>query len=137
MGAMTRVAEWEWEDSLSSPNERSRSPLKIGPFLVGGREPVWELPLIDLNRRGVYITFPEDATPAENDFFRIVRPLRRREDTPHLPGQARRIVAEVKIMSVDGSHRARVQVLRGSIIKGTAAERIPQSNRPLPKGANQ
>jgi hypothetical protein len=98
--------------------------MKFGPFLVGGKEPIYELTLIDVSRAGVYLTFPQGATPAKDDVFRVVRPLKRRDDDKLAAGMPRKIVAEVKITRVMESTRVLVRVLRGSVISGTGAERI-------------
>jgi hypothetical protein len=124
MDAMTRSDAVEWEDTEESSGMGSWGPLKIGPFLLLGAGPILDLHLIEVNRNGVYLTFPEGTAPAENEVFIVVRPLRRREDPVLVSGQPRRIVAEVKVLKVEESNRALVKVLRGSVIKGTAAERI-------------
>jgi hypothetical protein len=124
MDATTRGAALEWGHTGDSSRKRFLGPLKIGPFLLGGIEPIYELPLIDVNRQGVYLTFPEGAALAENQIFRIVRPLRRREDPVFASGHPRRVVAKVKIVRVIEKSRVLVRVLKGSIIKGTGAEKI-------------
>ena len=124
MDAMTRADAVEWEDKEKSSGMGFWGPLKIGPFLLGGAGPILDLHLIEVNRNGVYLTFPEGTAPAENEVFGVVRPLGRREDPALVSGQPRKIVAEVKIMKVGELNRALVKVLSGSVIKGTAAERI-------------
>ena len=124
MDALTRADAAGWEDTEESSGMGSWGPLKIGPFLLGGTGPILDLHLIEVNRNGVYLTFPEGTATAENEIFNVVRPLGRCEDPVVVSGQPRKIVAEVKIMNVEGSNRALVKVLRGSVIKGTAAERI-------------
>jgi hypothetical protein len=124
MDAMTRGSALEWGHTAKSSGRRFFGPLKIGPFLLGGGGPIYDLPLIDVNRHGVYLTFPEGTMPAENEVFSVVRPLGRREDPVLASGQPRRVVAEVRVVRVVGTSRALVHVLRGSVIKGTGAERI-------------
>jgi hypothetical protein len=124
METMTHGGGLEWGLPANSSREMSFGPLKIGPFLVGGREPIHDLPLIEVNRREVYLTFPEGVALAENEVFRVVRPLRRRDDPILASGQPRRIVADVKIVRVMGTTRALVWVLRGSATKGIGAERV-------------
>jgi hypothetical protein len=97
--------------------------LKIGRYLLGGRSLIHDLRLIDVNRRGVFLTFPEGAGLTEDEIFFIVRPLTRQRDAVLNPGQPRKIVAEVEVLQVLDRTRARVRVLRGSVIKGIGAER--------------
>jgi hypothetical protein len=124
MDVMTYGSALEWGHTTKFSVRRFLGPLKIGPFLLGGGEPIYDLPLIDVNREGVYLTFPEGTAPAENEVFSVVRPLGRREDPVLASGQPRRVVAEVRIASVVRTTRALVHVLRGSVIKGIGAERI-------------
>jgi hypothetical protein len=123
MEAVTRGVAREWRDTVESSQKRFFGPLKIGPFLLGGSGPIHNLSLIDVNQRGVYLTFSERTLLAENDVFRVVRPLTRRTDPTLASGQPRRIVAEVKVVKVTGRTSVLVQVLRGSVIKGLGAER--------------
>jgi hypothetical protein len=124
MDAMTHGSAPEWGHAAKSSGRRFFGPLKIGPFLLGGRRPIHDLRLTDVSRERVYLTFPEGTALAENEVYRIVRPIGRREDPVLVSGQPRKIVAEVQIMKVEESTRALVKVLSGSVIKGTAAERI-------------
>ena len=123
MDAMTRGFAVEWGHTAKFSRRRFFGPLKIGPFLLGGRRPIHDLRLTDVSREGVYLTFPEGTALAENEVYRIVRPIGRREDPVLVSGQPRRVVAEVRVVRVVGTTRALVQVLRGSVIKGTGAER--------------
>jgi hypothetical protein len=123
MDAMTHGSAPEWGHAAKSSGRRFFGPLKIGPFLLGGRRPIHDLRLTDVSRERVYLTFPEGTALAENEVYRIVRPIGRREDPVLVSGQPRRVVAEVRVVRVVGTTRALVQVLRGSVIKGTGAER--------------
>jgi hypothetical protein len=124
MDAMTRWSALEWGHMSNPSVRRSFGPLKIGRFLFGGRLPILDLRLIEVNRDGVYLTFPEGATPAENEVFNVVRPVGRCEDPVLASGRPRRVVAEVKVVKAVGATRTLVQVLWGSVIKGIGAERV-------------
>jgi len=124
MDATIRRAGIEWQNPLPVSRAGFTGPVKIGPFLVGGSGPIHNLPLIDVTRKGLYLTFPEEARPAENEVFRVVRPLGRRADAVLASGRPRKIVAAVKILRVEETTRALVKVLWGSVIKGMGAERI-------------
>jgi hypothetical protein len=96
----------------------------IGPFTIGGNGPIHDLPLIELKRDGgVYITFPEGATPSVGEVYRIVRPSGFYEEEFSFPGRLRRTVAKVRVLSVSRGKRAEVQVLRGSVLGGMSAEK--------------
>ena len=123
MEAVSRGVAREWGHAVDSSQKRFFGPLKIGPFLLGGSRPIHNLSLIDVNQRGVYLTFSEGTLLAEREVFRVVRPLTRRTDPTLASGQPRRIVAEVKVVKVTGRTSVLVQVLRGSVIKGLGAER--------------
>ena len=75
MDAMTRADAVEWEDKEKSSGMGFWGPLKIGPVLLGVAGPILDLHLIEVNRNGVYLTFPEGTAPAENEVFGVVRPL--------------------------------------------------------------
>jgi len=124
MDAMTRGSALEWGHMANPSVKRSFGPLKIGRFLLGGRLPILDLRLIEVYRDGVFLTFPEGTTPAENEVFNVVRPVGRREDPVLASGCPRRVVAEVKIVKAVGATRTLVQVLWGSVIKGVGAERV-------------
>jgi hypothetical protein len=124
MDAMTRGDALEWGHMANPSVKSSFGPLKIGPFLLGGRRPIHDLRLIDVTRDGVYLTFPEGTALAENEVYRIVRPIGRREDPVLVSGQPRRVVAEVRVVKAVGATRTLVQVLWGSVIKGVGAERV-------------
>lgn len=123
MDTMTRGDALQWGHPATSARMKFVTALNIGPFLLGGSGPVHDLPLIEVTRLGVYITFPTGVRPAENDVFRIVRPLWRREDPVLTSGQPRKVVAEVQIVSVRECPRVLVRVLKGSVISGISAER--------------
>lgn len=124
MEAMARGDALEWGHTLDSSRKRFLGPLKIGAFLLGGIDPIHSLPLIDVGRQGVYLTFPEGTALVENDVFRVVRPLMRSDASILASGNPRVIVAEVKVLRVTENTRALVQVLTGSVIKGTGAEKL-------------
>lgn len=124
MDAMTRGDALEWGHTANSSGKNFLGPLKIGSFLLGGRRPIHDLRLIDLTRDGVYLTFPEGTALAENEVYRIVRLIGRREDPVLVSGQPRRVVAEVRVVKAVGATRTLVQVLWGSVIKGLGAERV-------------
>jgi hypothetical protein len=124
MEAVTRSIEREWGHAVDSSQKRFFGPLKIGPFLLGGNGPIHNLSLIDVNQRGVYLTFSERTLLAENDVFRVVRPLTRSTDPTLTSGQPRRIVAEVQVVKVTGRTSVEVKVLRGSVTSGMGAERV-------------
>jgi hypothetical protein len=123
MDALTRGSAFEWGHMANPSAKRSFGPLKIGRLLLGGGLPILDLRLIEINRDGVFLTFPEGATPAENAVFNVVRPLGRREDPVLASGQPRRIVAEVRVVKAVKGTRTLVQVLWGSVIGGVGAER--------------
>ena len=124
MEAVSRGVAREWGHAVDSSQKRFFGPLKIGPFLLGGSGPIHNLSLIDVNRRGVYLTFSERTLLAENEVYRVVRPLTRRTDSTLASGQPRRIVAEVQVVKVVGRTSVQVQVLRGSVTSGMGAERV-------------
>ena len=124
MEAVTRGVAREWAHASDSSHKRFFGPLKIGPFLLGGNGPIHNLSLIDVNQRGVSLTFSERTLLAENDVFRVVRPLTRRTDPTLASGQPRRIVAEVKVVKVTGRTSVQVKILRGSVTSGMGAERM-------------
>jgi hypothetical protein len=96
----------------------------IGPLAIGGNDPIYDLPLIELKRDGeVYITFPENVTLTVGEVFRIVRPFGNLEERYLSLGRPRITVAKVKILKVHRGRRAEIKVLRGSIIGGVSAER--------------
>jgi len=101
---------------------RTGMALSIGSFLYGGTRPIYDLRLIDVSRHGVYLSFESGATISEGEVFRIVRPLRRRTDAVLRRGEARKVVARVKVLRVEDPSRALVQVLQGSVIRGIGAE---------------
>jgi len=92
--------------------------------MLGGNEPRYELPLIDIGLTRSSITFSPGTRLAKGDMFEIVRPLRMRADFTSLSGGLRRIVALVKIVGVEDDVRARVEVLGGSLRGGVWAERF-------------
>jgi hypothetical protein len=124
MEAMTRGSALEWGDTLDSARRKSPGAMKIGPFLLGGKEPIYDLSLIDVSRTGVYLTFPEGAAPARDEVYRVVRPIKRHVDDKLAAGMPRLIVAEVMVTRLMENTRVLVRVLRGSVIKGTGVERI-------------
>lgn len=98
--------------------------LRIGPYILRGGGPVYELPLIDLSRRGSYLVFPRGTSLVPGDVFEIVRPLRAGDRCAPGPGTARKAIARVVVISVDEKSRARVRVLSGSVRKGFWAQRV-------------
>ena len=96
----------------------------IGPFMIGGNGPIYDLPLIELKRDGrVYLTFPEGTRPNVGDVYRIVRPVGFYGDDYSSFGRPRKTAAKVKILGASGGTRAEVQILKGSIIRGMSAEK--------------
>ncbi len=118
-----------------SPAEASgRSlSLRIGPYILRGGGPVYELPLIDLSRRRSYLMFPRGTPLVPGDIFEIVRPLRARDGCTPGPGKVRKAVARVVVLGVDEKSRARVRVLSGSIRKGFWAERVHEDRLAAPR----
>ncbi len=122
MDVMTHEGSYRWgRDSVPS-RTRSSVSLRLGPFILGGYKPVYDLLLIDVTLRGVYVTFAAGTPLLPGARFNIVRPLVRRDDPVLESGQPRRIVAEVEIVVVGEAGRTLVRVLRGSVIGGTGAE---------------
>ena len=120
---MTHEGSYRWgHDSLPSGRSIPFS-LRLGPFILGGHEPVYDLLLIDVTRRGVYVTFARGTPLVPGTRFNIVRPIGRHDDPILKPGQPRRIVAEVEIIERGDAGRALVRVLGGSVISGTGAEK--------------
>jgi len=97
--------------------------VRFGPFILGENGPLYELPLIELTREGTYITFSEGGDPSQGDLFSIISPVGNREGLPLTRGALRKVVAVVKILRIEGERRALVEVLRGSVAKGSYAER--------------
>jgi hypothetical protein len=124
MEAVTHGGPYEWGRAAGRWHMRIPVPLKLGPFLAGGNGPIYDLLLIDVTRRGVFITFGREAELAVGSIFCVVRPLGKHDDPVLLPGQLRKIVAEVQIVEVKEGGRALVRVLKGSVIRGTGAERV-------------
>jgi hypothetical protein len=100
--------------------------LRIGRFILRGGGPVYEIPLIDVSVNRTSIMFPPGTDLAVGEIFEIVRPIRVTDDSAWRPESPRKVVALVKVTSVDGESRAVVNVLRGSVIKGYWAERVDE-----------
>jgi hypothetical protein len=99
--------------------------IALGPFVWGGNEPIYDLPLIELRRSGeVYITFPDGVNLSVGEVYLIVRPIGLSGDGYFFLGQPRRSVAKVKIGMITGQTRAQIQVLGGSVIRGVSAEKL-------------
>ncbi|MGA2623904.1 MAG: hypothetical protein ABSF91_08635 [Bacteroidota bacterium] len=101
--------------------------MRIGPLILGGNMTPFDIPVMELKRDGIFLTFPEEATLHEGEVLWIVRWIgsyRRPRVFSFLP---RRIVATVKILKITDGTRAFVQVLKGSVAKGFCAEKVPLS----------
>lgn len=101
--------------------------MRIGPLILGGSTTAFDIPVIELKRDGIFLTFPEEATLHEGEVFWIVRWMgtyKRPRIFSFLP---RRIVATVKILKITDGTRAFVHVLKGSVVKGFCAEKAPLS----------
>ena len=133
METMTCGEALEWGHTSESAMKKFFGALKIVPILLGGRAPIHDLSLIDVSRRGVYLTFRQGTAFADNEVFRVVRPFLRREDPVLVTGQPRLIVAEVKFVRAIEKTRDLVHVVRGSVIKGTGAEKFGCDFRDLPR----
>jgi len=107
-------------------NSRRSWVLRIGRFILGGKEPQHELPLIDIGLTRTSITFPPGTLPVRGEMFEIVRPFRMNADfTPPSRG-LRKVVALVKIVGIEHGTRTRVEVLGGSLRRGVWAERFDE-----------
>ncbi len=105
--------------------------MRIGRFILRGGGPLYEIPLIDVSKNGTYLMFPRGLRLVVGEIFEIVRPIRISGDFLRKPERLRRVVARVKVVSVEAESRARVHVLSGSVIKGSWAER-PEDDRRAP-----
>jgi len=123
MEAVTREGSYRWEDDSLHWKLRIPGPLRFGPFILGGDEPVYNLLLIDVTRHGVYLTFEEGTSLTKGAVFRVVRPLGKHDDPLLSPGQFRKVVALVEIVDISEPGRALVRVLSGSVLSGTGAEK--------------
>ncbi|HMD12988.1 MAG TPA: hypothetical protein VKI62_00040 [Bacteroidota bacterium] len=100
------------------------SMLTIGRFVFGRRGQMYHISCIELNRDGVYLTFPQGTLLTEGEIFRMVRPLGSYKYDYFSFGCPRNIVAKVKVLKIAGNGRVRVQVLKGTVTNGVSAERI-------------
>jgi len=123
MEAIAREGSYGWEDVSLPSKMRIPGPLKFGPFILGGNDPIYNLLLIDVRRRGVYLTFEEGASLTRGAKLRVVRPMGKQDDPLLSPGQLRRVIALVEIVEVGEAGRALVSVLSGSVLTGTGAEK--------------
>ena len=99
--------------------------MRVGPLILGGNTIPLDIPVMELNLDGTFLTFPEETSLHEGEVFWIVRWMgtcRRPRVLSFLP---RRIVAIVKILRITGGTRAFVDVLKGSVVKGVCAEKAP------------
>lgn len=98
--------------------------ISLGPFAIGGNDPIYDLPLIEIRKSGeVYITFPEGANPSVGEVYLILRPTGLSGDQYFSLGRPRRSVAKVKIKMITDKTRAQIEVLSGSVIGGVSAEK--------------
>jgi len=110
--------------------------LRMGSVILGGRGELFDLPLIDVSRRGTRIVFPETAGLAPGDLVQIMRPLRLPFSIQVPPAWARSVVALVRVIAIEDQYCALVLVLQGKPIKGIFAEKIvdvPAPQRALPR----
>jgi|GEM_PF-6407055 len=99
--------------------------MRIGPLILGGNTTPFDIPVMELKRDGVYLTFPEETTLREGEVFWIVRWMGSYSRPRVFSFLPRRIVATVKILKITGGTRAFVDVLKGSVAKGFCAEKAP------------
>jgi hypothetical protein len=124
LGKSERLSDRKPETRVKTRMKSVSVRVKIGPFTIGGDGPIHDLPLIELKRDGgVYLTFPEGATPTVGGVYRIVRPSGFYDEKFSFPGRLRKTVAKVRVLSVSGGMRVEVQVLRGSVLGGMSAEK--------------
>ncbi len=95
----------------------------IGRFIFGGNKQMYHISSIELNRDGVYLTFPQGTILTEGEIFRIVRPLGSYKYDYFSFGCPRNVVAKVKVLKIAGNARVLVQVLHGRVTNGVSAER--------------
>jgi hypothetical protein len=123
-GRSKRFFHQKSEIRVTSRTTSNSVRVTIGPFTIGGNDPIYDLPLIELKRDGkVHLTFPEGAMPTMGEVYRIVRPSGFYDEEFSFPGRLRKTVAKVRILSVSCGNRAEVQVLRGSVLGGMSAEK--------------
>ena len=96
---------------------------QIGRLVFGKQKPMYHISRIELNRDGVYLTFPEGTLLTEGEIFRIVRPLGSYKYDYFSFGCPRNSVAKVKVLKIAGNARVLVQVLQGRVTNGVSAER--------------
>lgn len=101
--------------------------LRVGPLILWGSTTPFDIPLIELKRDGVYLTFPKDTTLHEGEVFWIERWIGSYSRPRVFSFLPRRIVATVKILKITDDTRAFVHVLKGSVAKGFCAEKAPLS----------
>ncbi len=102
--------------------------MRIGPLIFGGNTTPLDLPIMELKRDGVYLTFPEETVLHEGEVFWIVRWVGSYGHPRIISFLPRRIVATVKILKITGGTRAFVDVLEGSVVKGVCAEKVPSNH---------
>src|ERR1700690_1648233 len=95
----------------------------IGRFIFGRNKQMHPISLVELNRDGVYLTFPQGTILTEGEVFRIVRPLGSYKYDYISFGCPRNMVAKVKVLKNFGNARVFVQVLKGTVTNGVSAER--------------
>jgi|GEM_PF-2446799 len=111
------------EDFIASYQIKTPFMFTIGRFVFGENKQMYHISCIELNRDGVYLTFPQGTLLTEGEIFRIVRPLGSYKYDYFSFGCPRNVVAKVKILKIGKNVRALVQVLKGRVTNGVSAER--------------
>ncbi len=95
--------------------------LAFFPWRISRKDGLRKIEAIELSRNAIYLLFPKGTDLAAGEVYKIMCPLRGFGDD-HL--FIRKIVAVVKVREVVDRVKARIEVVEGSVLKGTCAEKM-------------
>ncbi len=103
--------------------------IAFGPFIFCGFGPLYDILVVELNKDGIYITFPPSMEVAVGDCLLILRPLGSYPGVYFSSGRARKIIGKVKVLKIIGDGRVDAQRLEGKVVGGCKAEKLIMDRR--------